>query len=83
MTPRSALRVAHFSDLHYGPRNLAEARAAWAWGAYLGEEGMKALAFVDRLGVRETGQQRDRKQHQRNAGGPATGRTGHGRLRHG
>lgn len=25
MTPRSALRVAHFSDLHYGPRNLAEA----------------------------------------------------------
>lgn len=25
MTTRSALRVAHFSDLHYGPRNLAEA----------------------------------------------------------
>lgn len=25
MTMRSALRVAHFSDLHYGPRNLAEA----------------------------------------------------------
>jgi exonuclease SbcD len=25
MTPRRALRVAHFSDLHYGPRNLAEA----------------------------------------------------------
>lgn len=25
MTPHSALRVAHFSDLHYGPRNLAEA----------------------------------------------------------
>ncbi len=25
MTPRRALRVAHFSDLHYGPRNLPEA----------------------------------------------------------
>tara|TARA_B100001105_G_scaffold246270_2_gene229816 strand:+ start:10967 stop:12319 length:1353 start_codon:yes stop_codon:yes gene_type:complete len=25
MTTRRALRVAHFSDLHYGPRNLAEA----------------------------------------------------------
>ena len=25
MTPRRALRVAHFSDLHFGPRNLAEA----------------------------------------------------------
>jgi len=25
MTARRALRVAHFSDLHYGPRNLAEA----------------------------------------------------------
>jgi exonuclease SbcD len=25
VTTRSALRVAHFSDLHYGPRNLAEA----------------------------------------------------------
>lgn len=25
MTTHSALRVAHFSDLHYGPRNLAEA----------------------------------------------------------
>jgi DNA repair protein SbcD/Mre11 len=25
MTGRRALRVAHFSDLHYGPRNLAEA----------------------------------------------------------
>ncbi|MFZ5545582.1 MAG: metallophosphoesterase family protein [Pseudomonadota bacterium] len=25
MTTRSALRVAHFSDLHYGPRTLAEA----------------------------------------------------------
>lgn len=25
MTTRPALRVAHFSDLHYGPRNLAEA----------------------------------------------------------
>jgi exonuclease SbcD len=25
MTARRALRVAHFSDMHYGPRNLVEA----------------------------------------------------------
>ncbi len=31
MTPRSALRVAHLADLHYGPRNLAE--ADWGFGA--------------------------------------------------
>jgi len=30
MNARSALRVAHFSDLHYGPRNLAEADRCFA-----------------------------------------------------